>query len=82
MRSAPCVLSPPSVQNADTGVSKYKVVSVYHVNGRIPYATVGFAAMIGAITGMSAAGITVHGESPCGGWRRAFFHSWLLLSSS
>ncbi len=47
---------------SDTGVSKHKVISVYKITGGIPYASVGFAGIFGALTGMSAAGITVHGE--------------------
>lgn len=45
---------------AETGVSKYKVISVYHIGTGIPHASISFAGLIGSITGMSAAGITVH----------------------
>jgi len=44
----------------DTGISKHKLVTVYHVDGTIPHATLGFAGFIGALTGMSSQGITVH----------------------
>ena len=54
MRCAP-------LQNSDSGISKHKLVAVYHINGKIPYASIGFAGLTGALTGMSAAGITVHG---------------------
>jgi len=45
---------------ADTGVAKNKLVTVYHIAGEIPYASVSFSGVPGAITGMSAAGVTVH----------------------
>jgi hypothetical protein len=41
-------------------ISKYKTVVVWHVGESIPYASISFAGLTGAITGMSAAGITVH----------------------
>lgn len=44
-----------------TGVDEHKLVTVYHPpEGGHPHATVGFAAIQGALTGMSAAGLTVH----------------------
>ena len=45
---------------AQTGISRYKTVSVYHIGDTIPHASIAFAGVTGAITGMSAAGITVH----------------------
>jgi len=45
---------------ADTGVSKYKTLSIFHITGKISYVAVGFAGLTGAITGMSNAGLTVH----------------------
>lgn len=33
---------------------------MYHIRNTIPYATVSFSGLIGALTGMSAAGVTVH----------------------
>jgi hypothetical protein len=45
---------------AKTGVSKYKTITIYHIGEEIPHASIAFAGLIGAITGMSAAGITVH----------------------
>ena len=33
---------------------------MYHIGDRIPYASVSFSGVIGAITGMSAKGVTVH----------------------
>eukprot|EP00049_Salpingoeca_infusionum_P017699 m.354045 g.354045 ORF g.354045 m.354045 type:complete len:509 (+) comp16908_c0_seq1:44-1570(+) len=45
---------------ADTGLSNNKVVMVYHIGDSIPHAAVGFAGLIGAITGISAKGVTVH----------------------
>lgn len=45
---------------ADTGISKYKVISVHHPpNGHV-HATVGFAGIWGALTGLSSQGLTVH----------------------
>jgi hypothetical protein len=49
-------------QEAQTGISSYKTVTVYHIPNKHVYASVGFAGLIGSITGMSAAGLTVHGE--------------------
>ena len=45
----------------DSGFGKGKLITVFHPpeDGRTPYATIGFAGFIGAIAGMSAAGITV-----------------------
>ncbi|EGD76165.1 hypothetical protein PTSG_00872 [Salpingoeca rosetta] len=46
---------------ADTGIAKNKLVTVYHIGeNTVPYASVSFSGVIGAITGISAAGITVH----------------------
>ena len=46
----------------DTGVNANKLVTVWHPPeaGRRAHATVGFAGIIGAIAGMSSAGLTVH----------------------
>lgn len=44
----------------DTGMNKYKLITVWKINEKIPHATLGFPGVIGALTGMSAAGITVH----------------------
>lgn len=46
--------------DSDTGINKYKLVTVFHPPGGIAHATVGFAGVWGALTGMSAAGLTVH----------------------
>eukprot|EP01147_Barroeca_monosierra_P001154 gene1154-4373_t len=45
---------------ADTGIARNKLITVYHIRNTIPYATVSFSGLIGALTGMSAAGVTVH----------------------
>jgi Acyl-coenzyme A:6-aminopenicillanic acid acyl-transferase len=48
---------------AQTGLAQYKVISVYHSTAGAntnSFATIGYAGIIGAITGMSDAGITVH----------------------
>jgi len=47
--------------NKDTGIAQYKVVTVFHPeDGGFVHATVGFAPLWGALTGMSSKGITVH----------------------
>lgn len=48
--------------STDTGINDFKLVSVIHPpeEGRFAHATVGFACLVGALTGMSAAGLTVH----------------------
>ena len=43
----------------DTGLSDRKLVAVYKLPGRVPYATFGFAGFAGALAGMSAAGVAV-----------------------
>jgi len=45
--------------NRDTGVTTEKMVTVYEIDGQVPYATFGFAGMAGALAGVSKAGITV-----------------------
>ncbi|EDQ87662.1 uncharacterized protein MONBRDRAFT_33219 [Monosiga brevicollis MX1] len=45
---------------AQSGLAKNKLITIYHYPDQIPYATVAFAGFPGAITGMSAAGVTVH----------------------
>eukprot|EP00054_Salpingoeca_dolichothecata_P025806 m.182208 g.182208 ORF g.182208 m.182208 type:complete len:486 (+) comp25474_c0_seq1:957-2414(+) len=44
----------------DTGINKYKLVTVYHPPNKTAHVTFGFAAMFGALAGMSAKGLTVH----------------------
>jgi len=45
---------------SNSGISKYKLITVHHpINGHA-HATVGWAGIWGAITGMSSQGITVH----------------------
>ncbi|EDQ85377.1 uncharacterized protein MONBRDRAFT_38890 [Monosiga brevicollis MX1] len=44
----------------DSGMNRYKLVTVFHPEDGFAHATVGFAPMWGAITGMSSQGITVH----------------------
>jgi hypothetical protein len=51
-----------ALQEAQTGISAHKTVTVYHIPNKHVYASVGFAGLIGSITGMSAAGLTVHGK--------------------
>lgn len=44
----------------NTGMNKHKTVFVWKVAGTIPHATIGFPGIIGALTGISKAGLTVH----------------------
>jgi hypothetical protein len=45
---------------SDTGIAKYKLITIHHPSGGHAHATVGFAGIWGALTGMSSQGITVH----------------------
>lgn len=53
-----------SMRNLDweenTGVNRNKLVTVWHIDGMIPHLTLGYPGVLGALTGMSAAGLTVH----------------------
>jgi len=44
----------------NTGINENKLVAVYHITGKIAHLTLGYPGLVGALTGMSAAGITVH----------------------
>ena len=48
---------------------------MYKITGGIPYASVAFASLNGAITGMSSAGITVHE----GGWTSLLLHCCYIV---
>jgi hypothetical protein len=45
---------------ANSGINRFKTVYVFHPEGKINHSTVGFAGLLGALTGMSAKGVTVH----------------------
>jgi hypothetical protein len=45
---------------SNTGLNKHKIIFVWKVKGTIPHATIGFPGIIGALTGISQAGLTVH----------------------
>jgi hypothetical protein len=45
---------------ANTGMNKNKIIFVWKAKDTIPHTTIGFPGIIGALTGMSQAGITVH----------------------
>lgn len=45
---------------AAIGISEHKMITVFHPPGGIAHATVGWTAIWGAITGMSAEGLSVH----------------------
>lgn len=44
----------------NSGINKNKIIFVWKAKGTIPHATIGFPGTIGALTGMSQAGLTVH----------------------
>ena len=47
--------------SVDTGLNQYKLVTVYHPpGGAHAHATIGFAGVTGALTGISSQGVTVH----------------------
>jgi hypothetical protein len=46
--------------NQNTGINKNKVVFVWKIKDEIPHVTLGFPVMLGALAGMSKAGLTVH----------------------
>lgn len=45
---------------ANTGINKNKIIFVWKVKNTIPHTTIGYPGIIGALTGMSKAGLTVH----------------------
>lgn len=45
---------------ANTGLNKYKLITIWKIKDTIPHATIGFYGVIGALTGISQAGLTVH----------------------
>lgn len=45
---------------ANTGINKNKIIFIWKIKDTIPHTTVGYPGIIGALTGMSQAGITVH----------------------
>jgi len=63
---------------SNTGVSTYKTLTVWHAPGKIPYVSVGFAGLTGSITGMSAAGITVHEAGDDNSMETANGFGWAL----
>ena len=46
--------------SANSGLNKHKLIVIWKVKDTIPHATIGFPGIIGALTGISQAGITVH----------------------
>jgi hypothetical protein len=44
----------------DSGISKFKLMTVYVPDGASPHATLGFVGFWGALAGMSKSGLTVH----------------------
>lgn len=53
-----------SMRNLDwlenTGVNQNKLITVWNIDDTIPHLTLGFPGVLGALTGMSRAGLTVH----------------------
>ena len=45
---------------ADTGVNKHKLITVWKIKDTIPHVTMGYVGTVGALAGMSQAGLTVH----------------------
>jgi hypothetical protein len=45
---------------ANTGVNANKLITVWNIDNTIPHMTLGFPGVLGALTGMSKAGLTVH----------------------
>ena len=45
---------------ANTGININKIVFVWKIANTIPHTTIGFPLILGALTGMSKAGLTVH----------------------
>ena len=45
---------------ANSGINKHKLIVVWKIKDTIPHTTIGFPGIIGALTGMSQAGLTVH----------------------
>jgi len=46
--------------HANSGINKHKMIFVWKVKNTIPHTTIGFPSLVGALTGMSQAGLTVH----------------------
>ena len=44
----------------DTGVNANKLITVWKVDNTYPHLTLGFPGVLGALTGMSSQGLTVH----------------------
>jgi hypothetical protein len=45
---------------ANTGMNKFKAIFIWKITDTIPHVTLGFPGLMGALTGMSKAGLTVH----------------------
>lgn len=62
----------------DTGVTKNKLITIHHPKDGHAHADVGFAGIWGALTGMSAAGLTVHEANLESNDETFFGFPWLL----
>jgi hypothetical protein len=45
---------------ANTGMNQNKIIFVWKITNTIPHTTIGFPGIMGALAGMSQAGLTVH----------------------
>jgi hypothetical protein len=45
---------------ANIGLNQNKIIFIWKIKDTIPFTTIGFPGVIGALTGMSQAGLTVH----------------------
>jgi len=46
--------------DANSGINKFKLITIWKIKDTIPHATLGFVGSLGALTGISQAGLTVH----------------------
>jgi hypothetical protein len=46
--------------NSNMGINQNKIIFIWKVKDSIPLTTIGFPGIIGALAGMSQAGLTVH----------------------
>jgi len=62
----------------NTGVNQNKIVFVWKIDREIAHTTLGFPGVMGALTGMSAAGLTVH-EAGLDSYKETELgHQWTL----
>ncbi len=64
--------------NSDTGIAANKAITIYLPEGGQPFATLGYAGMIGALAGMSSHGIAVAEVGSTGVLERLAAEPWVL----